>query len=1730
MSVIIPFTENWKTITNEPLLEFPTRFTNNLIPTIDNTYDLGSATNRWQDLYVANYGHIGDLIVNRTSTFNGNLQIYGNNLNCTTSSNMAGAINLSFTYPLENMQTTAGSSVLSNAVGLLYDDATLTVNAAHALEVVASGVAADLTWNDPLSYTAGEINLLYDDATLTVNESNALQVLAEGVAGDLTWELPLNQDGSTISINYDNTTIQLDSSNNLHVVAGEVMNNLTYTFPIQYAFDLETNVGTLSCPYDNETITLTDPDNQLQVNLDQETLKYSTITQKVELNSDKFGIVYDDVYGWTVADGDGVVMPMGGMKKYKYQEILDLGFGIDLSSLISLIETAQTALGETILPTGKTGDQVASFLTHASWMAPKYDGTSVQLTGSTSFYKILFGKLTVPCVLKANHAQYRIPFYGTTTLESSSYLQFDNTQTLITQDLKISSGTTVGCVWYNGTDHLTINTSFKYDVDNNILNTPKLALSNINTTSDGNLLFVNTASPHELKTTATPTDFSWDETNKVLKLKNLQLTNTSFTDQEVLFVDHTATPADSISSDTNFKWDKTNHLLSVKDLNITSNNLDGAIFYQDTANPVNKLKPAVHTGELDLSWDATDRLLKANLLSITADTGAGAIWFNGNTTPPRLQNDNTHLFWDIEHTTLEVDSLSIMQGKTTPGLIYFNNSDASNYKLITDSTFLYDNSTNTLKMQKILSSGGIEISSGGIKVDVGGASITGASKVTGNFNVTGLLTAEGDANVAGLLTAEGDANVAGLLTAEGDANVAGLLTCEGGVVIGGVLNLDGVDVGAALIALGIGVGLSIVTSAGSTFVASATAGTLAAAIKTISDAVAPYGVFERDGTMWVSGKANFTGGNDIIYTSTTSGIIKDYSTGTQLTSTNDSNPARFACGVEIGVEESTNATTHVRTLGTTGAHLYVDGGIRQGSGTAMSTYSINVFTGQTEIIGLAELAGDVYAHGVTMLFGPGRSSDSQTSTLYVNPAQTDVLTNTETIFTFFTAPQCTTTTGDPDTGVIPEAAYTVYIDGPPAMVGGATSGFAGPLYSLFVGSGTVNFNDDVIVGGSLIASSFSLTGTFPGINVTNGGTVNIGFSGTSNHLNVRGPIQGYAGLTISAGSTSLQAMSATTGSFTSTLGAGNTTITGSLSCTTAATLCSASGTCTIGSGSTAAQFSSAGVLTIANTTDASLLNTNGSITTSGGIYAAKNIRSATGIYCDTLEATTSVILFSNTNGYIQGTGASSTSSKNFFTSTTEFASLVTFTAGQTTSGGLTVTSGLSSVQDLTVNGTFTYSGAFSTPTSISTGTLTVTGTTNLGPTVLVNGSQYIGYNNTLEFGRDTTVTTSNSSGYIKAVTETTSTNRAGLVLGTTRGGVEVEYVIAGSGTTTSSGTNFTTQAHNFMVGTAGYPASGSVTRVAITSSALTSYVNTTINGTLTSGTSTALTVSTAGLLNVPNTTDVSGTTAAIQTSGGIYCAKKLSVQSTGVSAAVAATNAIYTAGGIYAAKQITGLLSIAAGTSLTVGTSITQGSGALPTTAFTNFFTNSSEFYDSVYLCTGSGSFSTGSSTPLIVSAAGVTSVQNTTQSSSTTSGAAVVYGGMGISKNLYCGGIGQFVGAVQNIPFASITSTTGITLSVYASGSGYIGPGAVILRSGQNPTQTDTLDTATALNGQYPGSFYFIYFNNHSTNSITVNVGTGTNFYIDGISGITTSKVIAAKSFAFFHVVSGSSLMFIKN
>jgi hypothetical protein len=663
---------------------------------------------------------------------------------------------------------------------------------------------------------------------------------------------------------------------------------------------------------------------------------------------------------------------------------------------------------------------------------------------------------------------------------------------------------------------------------------------------------------------------------------------------------------------------------------------------------------------------------------------------------------------------------------------------------------------------------------------------------------------------------------------------------------------------------------------------------------------------------------------------------------------------------------------------------------------------------------------------------------------------------------------------------------------------------------LTVTAGTTTVQD-LTVSGTLTFTTFTASGKITangGIDVATGQTLNVGTSGTTSPLNAYGLITAYNGLTVNAGTTTLGTTTAATINSTGVLAINNSTASSSTTtgCATFAGGIGVAGSVFVGT-STAAEINTSGVLIIRNTTTATSTTT-GCARFAGGIGVVGAVRSATVtttgaiVSGSTLTATSSIISYSNASGFKQGTGIPSTASVNYFTSTTEIAGLLTCT------NGLTVTAGATSVQNLTVNGTLTYTGAITSGGAASFTTLASSGATTLATS---SGTTTIGSSTTAQFSAAGALTLQNR-----------LTITSGGVSGSTNTGISI------SGNSSTTRTNWDQQ--NASAPNIYEVFSGDLT--------LRSFWGVSVN--LNSG---AVNPSgNAGQARIANTSSFTVNRRAVGAGSGVYdnvfsvnglsgltTVQSLSGSSTATFSTTTANPYSFTV--TSTSDNLLNIACVNAGTAGTPGISLQRGTSATERNVIYVDSSNNFAIYSNT---AAANSLTINNSNGLVSFPRGLsqTYVYNTTPSTDIYTGCLVLEGGLGVQKDLFARGLGSFAGVVSYAPWRDIASSTGVTLTVYDYDSGIspgvIGPGVLIQRRNQSTGQTDTFDTAANISAKFPGNFYFVYMNN-STNSITVNRGTGTSFYIDGTLGGVSSIVIGSAEVKVFYVSENAAYMYIK-
>jgi hypothetical protein len=145
-------------------------------------------------------------------------------------------------------------------------------------------------------------------------------------------------------------------------------------------------------------------------------------------------------------------------------------------------------------------------------------------------------------------------------------------------------------------------------------------------------------------------------------------------------------------------------------------------------------------------------------------------------------------------------------------------------------------------------------------------------------------------------------------------------------------------------------------------------------------------------------------------------------------------------------------------------------------------------------------------------------------------------------------------------------------------------------------------------------------------------------------------------------------------------------------------------------------------------------------------------------------------------------------------------------------------------------------------------------------------------------------------------------------------------------------------------------------------------------------------------------------------------------------------------------------------------------------------------------LTINAGVSSLGTSTPVTVSALGVLTVNNTTTSTSSITGSAIIKGGLGVAENIYSGGTLNNTGSV-NLATASGTTTIGATTAATISTAG-------VLTVNNTTTSTSSITGSAIIKGGL-GVAENIYLGGTLNNTGAVNLATS--------SGTTTIGNITA-------------------
>ena len=219
----------------------------NLIPSTDNTYDLGASGSEWKDLYVdgtANIdtgsidtANVGTLAVSGNSTLQGDLTVNG-------SISGSGAIAATTAATLETARTitiagiTAGAANFDGSANITITTSGLTLGG-----TAVTSTGAELNILDGVTASTAEVNLL-DGVTASTTEINHIDGVTSAIQTqldakvdethtgdvDITGELVVqsyNETYQSVSSSSNTTTINCETGN---VFASTLSENTTFTF------------------------------------------------------------------------------------------------------------------------------------------------------------------------------------------------------------------------------------------------------------------------------------------------------------------------------------------------------------------------------------------------------------------------------------------------------------------------------------------------------------------------------------------------------------------------------------------------------------------------------------------------------------------------------------------------------------------------------------------------------------------------------------------------------------------------------------------------------------------------------------------------------------------------------------------------------------------------------------------------------------------------------------------------------------------------------------------------------------------------------------------------------------------------------------------------------------------------------------------------------------------------------------------------------------------------------------------------------------------------------------------------------------------------------------------------------------------------------------------------------------------------------------------------------------
>lgn len=173
-------------------------FNTGLIPLTTNTYDIGSSTKRWANLYAQGTSLLGDVSISSsavtTTTANGNLQVSGNG---------TGKVQISGAYTLPNVDGSANYVLTTNGSGV-----TSWAQASGSLSISGdTGTDSITLLSDTLAFVGGDgITSTVTNNTVTmVVDSTVIRTTGSQSMTDKTMSTGSTWNGNTVGVAYGGT-------------------------------------------------------------------------------------------------------------------------------------------------------------------------------------------------------------------------------------------------------------------------------------------------------------------------------------------------------------------------------------------------------------------------------------------------------------------------------------------------------------------------------------------------------------------------------------------------------------------------------------------------------------------------------------------------------------------------------------------------------------------------------------------------------------------------------------------------------------------------------------------------------------------------------------------------------------------------------------------------------------------------------------------------------------------------------------------------------------------------------------------------------------------------------------------------------------------------------------------------------------------------------------------------------------------------------------------------------------------------------------------------------------------------------------------------------------------------------------------------------------------------------------------------------------------------------------